>query len=113
VVLFAASGVTAAAPALNMEPAKLPRASRHHAACPLSVASVTGTNLVFATRVQAGTRIRDDIEFTTQLPATNWSALASFEFNAEPDQTSFETGWQPVEWTVDLSASPSPTTFSD
>jgi hypothetical protein len=76
------------------------------AACPLGVASVTGSNLLFATRVQAGTRIRDDIECTTQLPSTNWSALASFEFNANPDQTSFETGWQPVEWTVDLSALP-------
>ncbi len=75
-------------------------------ACPLQVASVTTSNLVFATRVQAGTRIRDDVEFTTQLPATNWSALASFEFNAAPDDTAFDTGWQPVEWPVDLADLP-------
>ncbi len=75
-------------------------------ACPLAVASVTGSNLVFATRAQAGTRIRDDIEFTTQLAATNWSALGSFELTTGLDQTSFETGWQPVEWAVDLSVLP-------
>lgn len=76
------------------------------AACPLAVVSVTGSNLVLATRAQAGTRTRDDIEFATQLPATNWSALASFEFNAAPDQTAFETGWQPVEWPVELASLP-------
>jgi hypothetical protein len=81
-------------------------------ACPLRVVSVTGSNLVFGTQVQAGTRIRDEIEFATQLPATNWSALAYFEFNTRPDQNAFETGWQPVEWPVDLSAlPPSPNYF--
>ena len=81
-------------------------------ACPLRVASVTESNLVFGTQVQAGTRIRDEIEFATQLPATNWSALASFESNTGPDQNAFETGWQPVEWPVDLSAlPPSPNYF--
>ena len=61
---------------------------------------------MLATRAQAGTHIRDDIEFTTQMPATNWSPLASFEFTATPDLTSFETGWQPVEWPINRSGLP-------
>lgn len=76
------------------------------AACPLQIASVNSSNLVFATRVQAGVRIRDDLEVATQLPATNWSAVTSFDFNAAPDETAFETGWQPVQWPIARSALP-------
>jgi len=42
----------------------------------------------------------------TQLPATNWSAVTSFDFNAAPDETAFETGWQPVQWPIARSALP-------
>jgi hypothetical protein len=101
-------GVTNAAPGVQYGTCEIaPRFLDATAtACPLRVASVTSSNLVFATRAQAGTHIRDDIEFTAQLPATNWSVLASFELTAAPDQTFFETGWQAVEWPVDLSTLP-------
>lgn len=76
------------------------------ASCPFQIASLTSSNLVFATRVQAGARVRDDLEVATQLPATNWSVLASFELDVAPDETAFETGWQPIEWPIARSALP-------
>jgi hypothetical protein len=66
--------------------------------------SVAGTQAVVTVRVQAGTRVADEVGVNTDLVAGAWTWLGPFTNEAPPNAANFETGWVEQAHAVDVSA---------